>query len=118
MRTKKPTKSASIWGITFTTPRKTNATRDVSQNVSKDTVSKTVSTVTNGAPLDAAGKCTPTDHAPMSSPETLIAVVENADKNESESVLSGSPPRNISTPNIIFLFCYYLSISEPLLKNC
>ena len=101
--------------ITFTTPRKTNATRDVSQNVSKDTVSKTVSTVTNGAPLDAAGKCTPTDHAPMSSPETitpildppeegsLIAVVENDAENESDSAPNDDPPGNLSTPNIINL---------------
>ena len=101
--------------ITFTTPRKTNTIRKVSQDVSKDPVTKTTSNAANGASLDAAGKCTSKDQAPISCPETvtpildppeegpLISVVENADENESDSAPNDDPPGNLSTPNIINL---------------
>ena len=95
--------------ITFTTPRKSNA----SGNVIKDPVTKIGG---NAAQLDSAGKCPSKDQAPpiISSPETIMSVLdpagkgssvdvlESADENKSDSVAK-NVPGSLSSPNIVNL---------------
>ena len=98
--------------ITFTTPRKSNA----SGNVIKDSVTKIGGTAACDAQLDSAGKCPSKDQAPpiISSPETIVSVLdpagkgssvdvlESADENKSDSVAK-NVPGSPSSPNIVNL---------------